>query len=167
MAVVTTKSTQIGNRDSTPRVFSNGRVNGAPVQTARGVLATVNGDSIASKYIFCSIPSNAVPISVRVTSPDIGTTTVGDVGLYKNTEDGGAVVDADFFASALSVSGGALSKSEILYESGVVTIANGEKTVWEILALTADSKLMYDVVMTLTAAADAAASLMIEVDYTI
>jgi hypothetical protein len=166
MAVVTVKSTQITNRDATPRVLSNSRVVRGDVHHARGVCAIANGDSIASKYLFCSIPSNAIPVSVRVTSPDIGTTTAGDIGLYKTTADGGAVADVDFFASALSLSGGALAKSDVTNEnSAVATPANGEKTVWELLGLSADSGLMYDVVLTLTAAADAAGSVLVEIDY--
>lgn len=166
MAVVTTKSTQITNRDAQPRVLSNARVSKGDVTHARGVVAIANGDSATSKLLFCSIPSNAVPMSVRVSSPDIGTTTAMDLGLYRNTADGGAVVDADFFASALALNAGALSKSEALYESGVVTIANGEKPLWELLGLSADPNVIYDVVGTLTGAADAAGSVLVEVDYT-
>ena len=167
MAVVTTKSTAITNRDAVPTVLGNGRITGGAVRSARGVVTTANGDSIASIYKFCSIPSNAVIVSVRVTSPDIGTTTIADFGLYKTTADGAAVVDADFFASALSLKDGALSKSEIMFESAVITTANCEKAVWDILALSADPNLTYDVCATLTAAADAAAAILVEVDYTV
>jgi hypothetical protein len=168
MAVVTVKSTQITNRDATPRVLSNSRIVKADVQHARGVVLITSGNTTASKYIACSIPSNAVPISVRVSAPDIGTTTAGDVGLYKNTGDGGAVVDVDFFASALSLSGGALSKSEIVNEAAAIaTPANGEKPVWELLGLSADPGLIYDVVLTLTADADGTGSALFEVDYTV
>jgi hypothetical protein len=167
MAVVTTKSTQITNRDATPSVLTNGRITRGDIMHARGVCTIVNGDSVASKFIFCSIPSNAVPISVRVSSPDIGTTTAGDVGLYRTTRDGGAVVDVDFFASALSLNGGALSKSEIVNEAAAIaTPANGEKAVWELLGLSSDPGIIYDVVLTLTGAADAGGAVLLEVDYT-
>lgn len=167
MAVVTTKSAQITNRDASPKVLSNARIVRAPVQHARGVVTAVNGDSATSKYIFCSIPSNAVPISVRASCPDIGTTTAMDVGLFRTTQDGGAVVDVDFFASALSVSGGALAKSEIVNEAGAVaTPANGEKPIWELLGLSADPCVTYDVVGTLTGAADAGGAILLEIDYT-
>lgn len=166
MAVVTTKSTQVTNRDATPRVLNNGNVQGSKVRHARGVCAIANGDSATSKYIFCSVPSNAVPISVRVSAPDIGTTTAGDVGVYKTTGDGSAAVSAALFASALSLNGGAISKSEVLFESGTVTIANSEKMLWQHLGLSSDPNIDYDVVLTLTGAADAAGSVLVEVDYT-
>ena len=166
MAVVNVKSTQITNRDATPVVFSTG-VQGARIEHARGVCAITSGDSIGSKYIACSVPSNAKIVSVRISAPDIGTTTAADVGLYRTTADGGAVVDADFFASAQALNAGPYLKVELSQESGVYTIANAEKALWEALSLTADSKTMYDVVATLTAAADGSASVLIEVDYTL
>lgn len=165
MAVVTVKSTQITNRDATPRVLGNARSTGARVQRALGAVAIANGDSIGSKYLFCSVPSNALPSSLKVTNNAGGTVGTGDIGLYRTTEDGGAVVDADFFASALSVVS-ALTKSEQMYESGVITVANAEKPIWELLGLSADPKVVYDVVMTLTAATDAAHNTLVEIDYT-
>lgn len=166
MGVVTTKSTQITNRDSVPRVAINGRVQGGEIRHARGVVAIANGDSVGSKYIACSIPSNALPISVRLSAPDIGTTTAADCGLYKNTTDGAAVVDADFFKAAVVLNAGAIAKSECV-NGNVMTLANSEKAIWDLLALSADPNLMYDIVLTLTGAADAAGSVLVEVDYTV
>lgn len=166
MAVVTTKSTQITNRDAIPMVLSNGRVDGGRVHHARGVCAIANGDSIGSKFLFCSVPSNAVPISVRVTAPDIGTTTAGDLGVYRTTKDGAAVVNATLFGSAIVLNAGAVTKQENLYESAVVTIANGEKALWELLGLSSDPSVDYDIVLTLTGAADAAGSVLVEIDFT-
>jgi len=77
------------------------------------------------------------------------------------------VVDADFFASALSLNGGALSKSEQIFESGVITIANSEKMIWEHLGLAADPQLTYDVALTLTADADATGIPLLECDYVV
>ncbi len=166
MAVVTVKSTQITNRDATPRVLNNGRVQGGEVKHARGAVLFTNGDSIASKYIVCSIPSRAIPISVRISCPDIGTTLATDVGLYRTTIDGGAVVDADFFKAAVSLSGGAIAKSEVV-NGNVATLANAEKAIWELLGLSADPGVDYDVVLTATAAADAGGTAEVEVDYSI
>lgn len=167
MGVVTVKSAGITNRDATPSVLNNGRTQGGRVQHARGVVAVTSGDSTGSKYIACSIPSNAVVIGVRVSSPDIGTTTAADVGLYQTTANGGAVVDADFFGSGVSLKDGALTKSEVSLESGVYTIANSEKALWNALGLSADSNRSYDLALTLTGDADASGSVLVEVDYAI
>lgn len=165
-AVVTVKSALITNRDAVPAVLKSRILQGAPVMHARGVCAVANGDSIGSKYLFFSMPSNAVPISVRITCPDIGSTGAGDVGLYKATRDGGAVVDADAFKAAQSISGGALAKVELV-GGNLQTAANGEKMLWELLGLSSDPQIPYDVCLTLTAASDAAGSVLLEADYVI
>lgn len=166
MAVVTTKSAGITNRDATPVVLTNAYLARAEVKKAAGLVTAVSGDSIASKYIFCSIPSNALVHSVQISCPDIGTTGAMDIGLYQTTANGSAVVDADFFKAAQSVSGGALTKTEVLY-GNIVTVANAEKRVWEALGLTVDPQIDYDVVGTLTAAQDAGGAIMVEVYYSI
>lgn len=166
MAVVTTKSAGITNRDSTPPALTNSAIAAARVNKMVGVAAIANGDSIASRYIFGSIPSSALVSSVRVSAPDIGTTTAADFGLYKTTKDGATVVDADFFKAAVVLNAGAITKSEI-FNGNVITVANMEKRLWEHLGLSADPQISYDVCATLTAAADAAGSVACEVDYTI
>lgn len=167
MAVVTVKSTQITNRDATPSVLNTGRTAGARLSHKRATVSIANGDSVGSTYRLFDIPSNAVVVSVRLSSPDIGTTTTTDVGIYQNTANGGAVVDADHFGSAVSLSGGAINKSDITHEAAVYTLANGEKPLWEALGLSVDSQRTYDVVLTLTGAADAAGTVLAEIDYTV
>ena len=166
MAVVTTKSGFITNRDATPKVLNNSSLNGQ-MNEAVGTCETANGDSIASKYIFCSIPSNCRLSQVLLYSDDIGATTIADFGIYKTTADGSAVVDADFIGSAVSLKDGALNGTDITHESAVFDPDDVEKPLWQALGLSSDPKLMYDVVATLTAAADAAGTISIKVRYCI
>lgn len=167
MAVVNVKAAVITNRDATPKVISNANIQKGMLNEAVGVCAIANGDSIASTYRFAQIPSNARVSQVLLYSPDIGTTTIADFGLYDTTDNGAAVVDADFFASAVSLKDGALNAQDITHEAGVFSIANAEKMVWEALGLSADPSKMYDVAATLTAAADAAGSVALKVQYAI
>lgn len=165
MAVVTTKSGWITDRDATPPVNVNANLNGASLKSSFGKVTAVSGDSIGSKYVLCSIPSNARVSQLLLTCTAI-TTCAGDIGLYKSTKDGGAVVDADFFASAQSLAA-ALSNSDVTRESGVVTEANTEKMLWQQLGLTSDPGLVYDVVVTLTAAAGSGGTVAAEAIYAI
>lgn len=165
MAVVTTKAGPITNRDASPKVLSNAAVASGVLKEAVGTVESVSGDSIGSEYIFASIPSNAVVSQVLLYCDDIGTTAAADIGLYKSTADGGAVVDADFFASAVSLSGGALNGTDVTHESAVFGLEDAEKPLWEALGLSSDPNLMYDVVATLTAASDAAGTIMLKVRY--
>ncbi len=165
MAVVTTKSGPITNRDSLPRLKNSPALDGGFLREVVGTCETVSGDSIGSKLIFCSIPSNSRISQILVYADDIGATTIADFGLYKTTVDGGAVVDADFIGSAISLKDGALNGTDITHESGINDPDDVEKLVWEALGLSADPSCMYDVVATLTAAADAAGTLTMKVRY--
>ena len=164
MAVVAVKSTLITNADATPVVFNSPRVDGGPERVAVATAAITSGDDIASTYRMFRVPSNAVMTDLKIYSPDIGTTTIADIGLY--AADGGAVVDADFFASALSLKDGALNGTDVLHEAAVFTIANSGKELWSALALTSDPGVFYDVTLTLTGAADATATVKLLGRYT-
>lgn len=167
MAVVTVKSLAITNRDASPRVLSPSFIERGNRLTSCGVVTIGNGDSVNSKYVMAQIPSNARVVAVRIDAPDIGTTTAADVGLYDTTANGGAVVDQDFFASAVSLATGPYVNLDVTFEAGAAggNIANGEKRVWECLGLTSDPVKTYDVVLTLTGAADAAGTVRLEVDW--
>lgn len=164
MAVVTVKSNSITNRDATPAVINDAAYAKGVLKKAVGACAITSGDSVNSKYIVFSIPSNAVVTSLMISSPDIGTTTTANVGLYKTTADGGAVVDADFFKASVSLKDGAIAKSEVAF-GNVITYANCYKKIWQHLALSSDPSLMYDVVLTLDGAADASGTFMAEIEY--
>ena len=166
MAVVAVKSTLITNADATPVVLNNPRVDGGFERIEVATAAITDTDSIASTYRMFRVPSNAVMTDLRIYSPDIGTTTISDIGLYRTAKDGGAVVDADFFASALSLKDGALNGVDVLHEAAVFTIANSGKELWDALALTSDPGVFYDVAFTLTAAADAAGTVKLIGRYT-
>lgn len=166
MAVVTVKSTNITNRDSVPRVMNNSAGSGAHLRGFVGQCTVTSGNSTGSTYIFGQIPSNALLRDLLVSSPDIGTTTTMDLGLYRNTADGSAVVDADFFTAAFSLKDGAVSKSSAL-RGNVATIANAEKRVWELLGLSSDPGYVYDVVGTLVGAADGTGTMCVECSYSI
>lgn len=166
MAVVAVKSTLVTNADATPAVLNSPRVDGGFERIEVATAAITSGDSIASTYRMFRVPSNAVMTDLRIYSPDIGTTTISDIGLYRTAKDGGAVQDADFFASALSLKDGALNGTDVLHEAAVFTIDNSGKELWEALGLTSDPSVFYDVALTLTAAADATGTVKLIGRYT-
>ena len=170
MAVVTTKAAPITNRDATPRVPNNAAVSRADMMEAVGFVEAVNGDSIGSKFIFASVPSNARISRVLLSCDAIATTGAGDIGIYKSTADGGTLVDADFFASAVVLTT-ALVHSDVTHEADAADagagygLADCEKPLWSALGLSADPGIMYDVVMTLTAATGGAGTIGLKVQY--
>lgn len=159
MAVVNTKSTTITNLDAAQVTRAKSFANGAPLKEWIETVETANGDSIGSVYRFFRVPSWLRVSELILDSDDVGTTTIADFGLYDTAANGGAVVDADFFASAVDIKAGALANTQIVHESGVIDLPNYGKRLWEQLGLTSDPQKSYDVCATLTAAADAAGTI--------
>lgn len=166
MTVQNVRSSSIANRDATPSVASNSRLTKSPVLEGLGVGQLTIPIFAASTIRLTSIPSNARISQVLLSCTALGGTTAGDVGLYQTADNGGAVVDADFFASAVSLVS-ALTNSDITRESGVVTVANMELPVWQALGLAADPIRDYDVVLTLTVAATSSGQATLAVRYTV
>lgn len=165
MPVVAVNSASITNANAFPRVQNpRGRADGEVVRAINETVAVTNGDSVGSTYRFGQIRSSDYVDRIRIVSADIGTTTAMDVGLYDmlTASNGGTVVDADFFASAVSLNGGAID-SDITFESAAAggLYTNGTRRVWEALGLSADPGKTYDVVGTLTGAADAAGTVLL------
>lgn len=165
MAVVNTKSTSVTNADASTQALGKQLNQGGRLREKCETVEVANGDSANSTYRFFRIKSGDRVSDLIMDSDDIGTTTTYDLGLYRNAADGGAVVDADFFASAVVVNAGALSNQLVARESGVVDIANRHKAIWEQLGLTSDPRIDYDVVATLVGAADGAGTLTLTMRY--
>lgn len=164
MAVEARKSSLITNADTVPAVLNNPRIDGGFERTKVATAAVTNSDSIASTYRLFRVPSNAVMTDLRVYCPAI-TTAATDIGLYRTEKDGGAVVDADLFTSA-QVLTSALVGTDVLHESGIFSLANSGKELWDALGLTSDPSVFYDVTMTLTAAAGATGTVKVIGRYT-
>lgn len=165
MAVVTVKSAQITKRDTVPTSFEDAYIAAANIRGASGVVGVTSGDSIDSKYIALTIPAKAVPRSLAISCPDLGTTTIADVGLYRTTRNGGGVVNRTFFTAAVSLKDGALAKSEVL-RGNVITLALSENRLKDCVGpLTFPNDTEFDVVLQLTAAADATGSVLVEASW--
>jgi hypothetical protein len=165
MATEAIKSTAVTNSNATPRVINNIGVEGGNiVRAVNGLVTLTAAKSTGSTYRIGKIRSSDYVDRIRLTTlADIGTTVTADLGLYDllTHSNGGTVVDADFFASAVDLHTGAID-SDVTFESGAAggLITNGEKAVWDCLGLSSDPGKEYDVTLTLTADMDGAACLM-------
>jgi hypothetical protein len=170
MATASVSSTQITNRDAAPRVLNNARITRGAVQSSCGTCEAGAADSIGSKYKLCSVPSNARMVQLLLSCDTMGTSGAADIGIYQTTDNGSAVVDADFFASAQALTS-ALKNSDVLFESDGTSSANDiskvEMPLWQALGLTADPKRDYDIVATLTAATVSAGTISLQANFCI
>lgn len=145
------KSTIITNADATPTVINTAQLANGRERSMRGVVTATTTKDAGSTYRFFRIKSNDLVKQLLLDNASWGASCTADFGLYKTAADGGAVVDADFFASAVDMNT-ANRALDITRESGVITVANMEKSVWELLGLSADPQIEYDVAATLVAA---------------
>lgn len=170
MATVSISSTVITNRDASPRVISNSRISKGMVVSTCGTVEATAANDIGSKYILCSVPSNARIQQVLLSCDSLGTAGAANIGIYQTTDNGGAVVDADFFASA-QVLTSALANLDVTFEAlganASYDKAEIEMPLWQVLGLTADSKRDYDIVATLSAANVDAGTVSLQVTYVI
>lgn len=148
MATDTVKTTAITNLDATPVVRANSWVHGGNAKHFVGTVEATAGAAPTSTYRFYRIGSWMRPSSLRVAMDAISAGAF-DLGLYRTAADGGAVVDSSILASTVSA-GTATLATEVLYKGK--DIANAEKRVWELLGLTVDPNLEYDVTATVITA---------------
>jgi hypothetical protein len=169
MAVVTTKSGSITNLDASPVLRPGSWMHGGAIKLFSGTVEAVDGDSIGSIYRMFRVGSWMRPEAVILANDALSAGT-GDVGLYRTTVEGGAVVDADFFASAVSMAAAGKSTNgtnvTVESDSTAMNIDKAEKRIWEVLGLTVDPNLEYDVAITLTAAAGAAGTVTLRGTFT-
>lgn len=152
MAVVHLKTTAIAEQDAEDDKLANA---GSVECVLTGTLEVNNGDSIGSTYRLIRVPANFVPTSIRIATDALGGSAAADVGVYKIDEDGGAVVDADEFASAVAVSS-AVAWTDVMEEAAAADIVKIGQPMWERVGLTANPGIAYDIALTLTAATAAA-----------
>lgn len=164
MAVVGLKSTQLTNRDATPPSLSNPSYSKSNLMESEGYVTAGSADSIGSIYRLCQVPANA-RISQILLSCGAITSATADIGVYKCTADGGAVISAAFFGSAVAISS-ALTNSDITNESTTNTVAKQEQMLFQALGVSTDPETYYDICLTLTAAATASADVSLKTRFT-
>lgn len=169
MAVVNTKSTAVTNADAATQTNLSLKIAGGRLRESVGTVEAVNGDSIGSTFRLARIRSSD-RVSRVMLSCDAITTCAGDVGIYDIAANGGAVVDADFFASAQSLAA-ALVNQDVTHEADAADAGAGfghadvEKPLWQALGLAADPYKLYDIAVTLTAAAASNGTIAMKVQY--
>lgn len=166
MATESVKSTPVTNAEASPVVLNNSGVENGGVRQCVATAEAAAADA-GSTYRMLRIPSNATGITLIFACDDLGTTATVNVGLHQTTANGGAVVDADFFASAVDCNAAAVAPTHIEHESGVYGIEDIEMPLWEALGLSADPLIDYDVMITSVGAIDAAGTMSLKAQYAI
>lgn len=164
MAVVLPKCTAVANSDASPAVKNSANLQNGNPRIHRGVWTAANGDSIGSIFRFARVRSSDLIHSIVVRNEALGGSAEADVGVYQTAENGGAVVDADRFGSAVSLVSASLGGVDVTHEAGTTNakLADREKVLWQMLGLAADPGIYYDLALTLTGASAAAATVAVD-----
>ncbi len=170
MSAENLKSSAITNATAVPLVKTNANVSGGLMKEAVGYIVPAAAAEANSTYRFCRVPSNCRISAVLISAVDFTTAGNVDVGIYQTAENGGLVVDADLFASALDLAasaGAVLGDFPIQYESGEYTFAEAETMLWQVLGLSADPCIEYDVVAKVTTAFNGGQPMLLKVRYVV
>jgi hypothetical protein len=166
MAIVNTKATAIGNRDAAPAVLTPAHLVRGPLYEAVGVVEKAAADSNASVYRLARFRSSDRISQLTAFNDAITGATSYDIGLYRTAQDGGAAVSAALFASALDLSTASQGAgTEALTEATAANIDKAEKRLWELLGLSADPQVEYDLALTANTAGAGAGTIAVRARY--
>ena len=152
MAQTDRNSTAIADMVAIPRVpVDVTKGSAGTLKESGGYVANAADDSANSIFRFARVPSNARISQVLLAAANASSAGAVNVGVYQTAENGGAVVDADLFGSAVALTSSALTERvDITFESDEFTYAESFKPLWEVLGLTADPCRDYDIAATIS-----------------
>lgn len=164
---LTLKSASITARDATPPTAQNPGSGGvANIKFVQGYIASVTASLTTTSIIrLVQVPAHCYIKEIKLYS---GAQTAGafDIGLYGAPN--GAVIDADYFGSAVSCAS-QVNGTDVLHESTVATIADRILPLWEAAGVSTEPAkgTMYEIAATCatTDVTTGAAPLGIEVWY--
>ncbi len=171
MAVVDTKSTPITNSEATPPTLNRTTYVGGVLHRSCGKAEIAAGDDDTSVYRLVSkIPSNASLASLKIFNDAITGGTDFDVGVRLSNEDAVAGVTTvtggdNLFADAISLATASTVGVEILYENN--NIDNIGKPIYELLSLTTDPRVNYDIVAVSTTVGTVGGGIAIDAIWTV
>lgn len=171
MAVVNILSGQLTNFAATPVVLSGSYYSGGGDFTATDICAMGASDSAASTYRICKIPSNAMVTDVRLMNDANTSGTSYKIGVLLPAGGGVVVAGSD---AILVPAGTSLAAARSVWTSlffpavagASAAVANVKSRLWELLGLTADPDLVYEVAVTAVTAGSAGGNVAVQVNWT-
>lgn len=156
MGVVTLKSTAITNRDAVPKVLTDSFISGGGSYQSYGWVFTGSADSAGSAYKLCQVPSNSRLSSLDMLNGALGSGALLDTAVWYPTTvptGGGAFLAASVGATLISssafttaiVGNTANTTASQLITTTQVGINYQEMPLWQMLGLTSDPEVMFDI----------------------
>jgi hypothetical protein len=166
MAAANTKTAVITNLDATPPVKAPYALNGGVLREIPGTVEIAAADDTASVYRMARVHSSWRISQIIRFNDAITSGADFDVGIYDPADRGGAVVNVNTFADAVSLTSGSVTGVSEMYESGGdIGVEDIEQRLWEMLGLAADPGLYYDLCYTGVTPGSGAGTLSVLVRY--
>lgn len=149
MAAANTKSTEVTNADATPQVKTHCSISHGRLHEKVATVEVAAADDTASVYRMARVHSSWRISELTMFNDAITSGASFDLGLYRTAEDGGAVVDANAYADAVTLVSASLSGVQLLFEGGSAKgVEKIEQCVYQDAGLTTDPNLWYDLCFT-------------------
>lgn len=161
MAVANTKSDSITAFDAVVRSTVDGIKHSGILRRSVDSAEVAAADDDNSVYRILRLPSNACIKELNILNDAITSGTVYHLGVYQTAANGGAVVDADVFASTISMATARTMPLNAMFEAGL-DIANWDIRLWQLLGLSSDPQRDYDICFTAATVGSAAGTLCLE-----
>lgn len=164
MTAVNTKSTQVSNLDSLPPVMNSFQDAGGVLRELIGTVEISATDDNDSVYRMCRVHSSWRIADIIRYNDAIQSGVDFDVGLYDTAENGGAVVNVNAYADAVSLASGSVTGTKDLYEAGSDKgIEKIGQKVWQDAGLTEDPNKWFDLCYTGVAVGSGAGTVSVRV----
>ena len=173
MAVGTKQSNVTASLDTALAAIDNGKIRSQLLVSSDAFeIAAADIADVNDVIELTRIPSSARIHSIMIYSDELDThaspTLATDCGIYLTD---GTVKDADAFGSAVTTGWGdaAGAGTEFITEAGAAAVANIGKKLWEIVGVSTDPLIDYDINLRLTAVAatGAAGTLAFSIQYSL
>lgn len=166
MGTANTLTNNVTNLDATPPVALDKRLFNGILKEQVGTVEISAADDANSVYRVGRVHSSWRISEIIRYNDAITSGTDYDVGLYDTEAAGGAVININAFADAVSLASGSLTGTRDLYEAGSdVGVEDIEKRVWEMAGLTEDPGKWMDLCYTGVTPGSGAGTLSVKIQY--
>lgn len=157
-------STQIANGQARPYIQNAAQVAGGRLRTKAAVIELDGTQSGTDVMRFFSVKSNDRVTSLQLSCDALTGLTSVDFGIH--LKDGGAAVDDDVFDAAQTLAVALVRQEKRVGADSALNIDTLDKQVWQLLGLTSDPNVTYEVTGTINTAGSASGTVMLEMTYT-
>lgn len=155
-------SPQVAQTQTQPSTKIDTLVSGSRLRHKMGRVTLDGTQSDNDVCRFFRVKSSDSITSIKQSNAALTGLTSSTWGFHRTIEDGGAAADADVISTTFTL---ASARNRVEIRTSVLTPLTLGQPVWELLGLSADPGLEYDVTATLLTAGSASGAITLEIDY--